>query len=458
MGGVALPYDIELEKQVLGALLVRSDLVVGVSPVVKESDFFSESHRIIYNAIVTLSVAGSAVDPVMVIQHLKDRSLLASVGDATYLLRLAEDAITPSSAPSLARRIRSLATRRELILAVRQIEQSASQPAEDENQFLKSVSDTVLRITNRSAQDGIVRVAEIADDFMGYIQKLIEARGGLSGLATGFTEFDNYTSGLKGGELIILAARPGMGKTTLAMNIAANVAMRNKKAVLIISLEMGRMELLLRMLCSETQMNLGDIKKGIIPREKVQPIQNGIAKITQSPIHIEDSGTVDIWDTITLARRLAVELEQKGETLGLIIIDYLQLISDPESRKQGRQNEVASVSRSLKQLARMTNTPIIALSQMNRGVEQRKGEKPQLSDLRESGALEQDADMVLFIHREMAKEGKEGEVPSQEELENRGTAEIIIAKHRNGAVGSFRLAFRPEINRFDNRPNPNPVY
>ncbi len=458
MGGVALPHDLELEKQVLGALMVRPDLVIAVTPVVKESDFYAEPHRIIYNAIVSLSVSGSQVDPVLVIQYLKDRSTLSSCGDAPYILRLAENTVTPSSAPALARRIRSLATRRELILAVRDIEQKAATPAEDENQFLKSVSDTVLRITNRSAQDGVVKVAEISQDFMDYIQKLVEAKGGLSGLATGFSEFDIYTSGLKGGELVILAARPGMGKTTLAMNIAANVAIRNKKAVLIFSLEMGRMELLLRMLCSETQMNLSDIKKGIIPREKVQPLQNGIAKITGSPIHIEDSGTVDIWDTITLARRLAVDLEQRGESLGLIIVDYLQLISDPESRKQGRQNEVASVSRSLKQLARMTNTPIIALSQMNRGVEQRKGEKPQLSDLRESGALEQDADMVLFIHRETPKEQKEGEIPTQEELENRGTAEIIIAKHRNGATGSFRLAFRPEINRFDNRPNPNPVY
>lgn len=440
-----------MERQVLGALMLRSDLVVPVTSVLQKSDFYLESHRHLFDAIASLSLSGNTPDPLQVIQYLKDRDLLQSVLPPEEILSLVENVISAGNAPQLSRRLKNLAVRRELILTVQDISTEAYRPHEDENQFLKSVADKVLKITNQTAADGPVLVRDVKNDFVDYIEQLYKAKGGLSGLATGFLEFDNLTSGLKGGELIVLAARPGMGKTTLAMNMAANIAIKQQKHVLLYSLEMGRLELLLRMLCAEAQMNLADMKKGLVPREKVQQILSTIDKVTSAPLSLEDSGTVDIWDIITLTRKLAVDLDTKGESLGLVIIDYLQLVADPEARSQGRQNEVASVSRSLKQLARMVDVPVIAVSQMNRSVEQRKGDsaRPQLSDLRESGAIEQDADMVMFIHREQLKDE---DALSPEQLENRGTAEIIIAKHRNGPVGSFRLAYRPEINRFDNRP------
>lgn len=446
---VPLPQDTELERQVLGALLVRPELLVQVSSIIREEDFFLESHKLLYSTMLEMSVQGQAVDAIQVSQKLKDRALLQSVGDAATILSLAENVLTPASAPVIARRIKTIATRRDLILTVREIEELAGAPQEDENLFLKSVSDRILKITNRSSSEGIVHVRDIKNDFSRYIEGLVKAKGGITGLETGYTEFDNLTTGLKGGELIVLAARPGAGKTTLAMNMAGNIAVKNGNPVLIFSMEMGRMELLMRMLCSYTQMNLGDLKKGIIPRNRSEQVLNGIDRITSSPISIDDSGTSDIWDIITMTRRLGAELEQRGQKLGLVIVDYLQLVADPEAKKHGRQNEVASVSRSMKQLARMVDVPIIAVSQMNRSVEQRKGDsaRPQLSDLRESGAIEQDADMVLFIHREQYDD------ESPEAMENRGTAEIIIAKHRNGPTGSFRLAYRPEMNRFDNKPS-----
>jgi replicative DNA helicase len=238
-----------------------------------------------------------------------------------------------------------------------------------------------------------------------------------------------------------------MGKSTFALNIAMNIAMYYQKPVIIYSLEMSRIELVMRMLSADAQINHSDLKKGHIPPNKQEALKDSIARIFSSPIYIDDSGTLDIWDCIARTRKLEMELRRQGKEPGLVVIDYLQLLSDPESRKFGRQVEVASISRSLKLLAKKTNLPILALSQMNRSVEQRRGDyaRPQLSDLRESGALEQDADIVMFIHREQFPDPE-----SPEAIESRGRAEIIIAKHRNGPLGNFKLAYRPEMFRFDN--------
>ena len=289
-----------------------------------------------------------------------------------------------------------------------------------------------------------------------YLQHLLEARGQLTGSATHFTEFDNLTSGLKGGELIILAARPGMGKTTFALNIAANMSQFNKQHVVVYSLEMSNMELMMRLLCADLQFNHSDLKRGNLGgKENAKRILEGIERVCGWPLDIDDSGDLDVWELVTRTRKLKVELDQRGESLGLVVVDYLQLVSDVEARKLGRQHEVAMISRTLKQMAKMLNVPVLALSQMNRSVEQRRGDsaRPQLSDLRESGAIEQDADIVMFIHQQA-----QGEAESLDDLENKGTVEVILAKHRAGPVGSFRLAFRPEINRFDNRIASEAVY
>lgn len=440
-----VPQDPEAERQVLGSFILSPDLIYQISTDLHREDFFLESNRIIYDALLTISHEAQPIDALQVINYLKDRRLLDQAGGGKYILQLVEEVMAPGNSPMHAKRIRSMAVRRRLMQSMESLIEEASSPQEDEGSFLRMVEDKILAVTSETGGTGINSVENIKQDFTTYIEKLIEAKGGLTGQPTRFTEFDQLTSGLRGGELIVLAARPGMGKTTFAMNIAANIAIHYKKPILVYSLEMGRHELLLRMVCSEAMINHSDIKRGNIVREKVQPVLYSIDQIFSSPMYIDDTGDLTIWDCITRTRKLSLDLKRKGESLGLVIVDYLQLMNDPQARKMGRQQEVAQISRSLKQLAKTVDAPVLALSQMNRSVEQRKGEsaRPQLSDLRESGAIEQDADIVMFIHRDFSREEEEG-------ASNRGIAEIIIAKHRNGPQGSFQVAFRPEINRFDN--------
>lgn len=455
MSTTTIPADLAAERQVIGALILRPDLMVQVAFILRSEDFHLEAHRLLFQAVNEHYRDGEIeFDPLQVINYLRDRSLLEKAGGGSYILKTVQDVVAPENAPVHARRIRNLSIRRFLIKEVQGIEADASRPHDDENQFLRSVEERILSVTNRTHTQDVIPISSIQRDFHDYIEKLMEAKGGLSGTPTCFDEFDNLTSGLRGGELIVLAARPGMGKTTFAMNIAANMAMINQSNILIFSLEMSRMELLLRMLCAKAQVNLSDIKRGRIPETKVQTVLDSIEVLFASPMYIDDSGALDIWECMTRTRKLAVDLKQKGKNIDLVVIDYLQLMTDPESRKHGRQNEVASISRGLKQLAKMVEAPILALSQMNRSVEQRRGDsaRPQLSDLRESGAIEQDADIVMFIHQEFIGGEPDSHDNMDQHFENKGTAEIIIAKHRNGPVGNFRLNFRPEINRFDTRP------
>lgn len=442
-----VPADIEAERQVLGSLILRPDLTIQVSSIITRNDFFSDGHRFIYDAILTLSNDSSNdIDPITVVQYLQDRSQLNLAGGNAYIMRLVEDVLAPNNAPLQAERIRNIALRRDLINAAHQIEVDAREPQENEGSFLKQVEESILKITSKTSSRGVLSAAEMQSDFFDYFEHLIAARGGMSGLPTRYEEFDNRTSGLRGGELLILAARPGMGKSTFAMNIAMNLAISEQPApILFFTLEMSRLEVLLRVLCAHSQTNHADLKRGHIPQGKKASIQASMDAIFKSPIFMDDTGALSIWDCISRTRKLAMELRQKGQKLGLVVVDYLQLMSDPENRKFGRQMEVASISRALKQLAMSEDVPILALSQMNRSVEQRRGEsaRPQLSDLRESGALEQDADMVMFIHRDAPADG-------EDQSEHSGQAEIIISKYRAGRTGGFFLAYRPELFRFDN--------
>ncbi len=448
-----LPSDIESEIQVLGSLLIKPDLIFQISTILEKDDFFLPAHQIIYDSLENLireSEESIEIDAVRLIQYLNDYQKLEEVGGPEYIFRITEKVISPTNAIYHSQRIRNLSIRRKLIYKLKEFEEKALEPQENELNFLKFVEEEILKITGESITSGLLSIEEIKDEFIDYISKLLETRGGITGQATRFFELDKMTAGFRGGELILLAARPGMGKSTFALNIAMNIAVYFQKPVVIYSLEMSRLELIMRMISADAQINHSDLKRGHIPTSKHDIIKDSIARIFSSPIYIDDSGVLDIWDCIARTRKIDIELQRKGKKIGLVIIDYLQLLTDPESRKFGRQVEVASISRSLKLLAKKADLPILALSQMNRSVEQRRGDfaRPQLSDLRESGALEQDADMVMFIHRDFSVDPE-----SPEALENRGRAEIIIAKHRNGPLGSFKLAYRPEIFRFDNLEN-----
>ncbi len=430
--------------------MLRPDLFFQISNLIKSRDFYLKAHQIIFSALEHLireTDSNLEIEPVRLIQFLEDKKLIHEAGGYEYIFTLTDKVISPTNALFHATRIHNLSVRRRLIEKLKELELKAHEPQENEGSFLKYVEEELLKVTGESITPGIVPIEDVKEEFIDYISKLLQARGGLTGQPTRFYELDKMTSGIRGGELIILAARPGMGKSTFALNIAMNISMYYQKPVIIYSLEMSRMELIIRMLSADAQINHSDLKKGHIPINKQETIKDSIARIFSSPIYIDDSGTLDIWDCIARTRKLEIELRRRGKEPGLVVIDYLQLLSDPEARKFGRQVEVASISRSLKLLAKKTNLPILALSQMNRSVEQRRGDyaRPQLSDLRESGALEQDADIVMFIHREQINDPD-----SPEAIENRGRAEIIIAKHRNGPLGSFKLAYRPEMFRFDN--------
>ncbi len=445
------PHDIDTERQILGALLVRSSLISEIDSKVKVNDFYLHSHRLIYGVVLEENRKGHGdIDAVQISQRLSDLSHIEEVGGAPYVLRLAQDVMAPGNAFHHAHRLKSLALRRQLMEAANQILNDSSQPVEDEASFLRHVEDSILRITNQDFGAGIVSMGEMREEFQDYIQSLMENQGRISGLETHFRDFDKLSSGLKEGELIVIAARPGLGKTTFALNLAANVVTQSEKAVLLYSLEMSQVELMMRLVCAESEIHHEHLKRGQVSAARQNDLRLAMDKLCRSPLYIDDSGDLTIWDCMARTRKFKIDLEQKGQKLGLIIVDYLQLMSDPDARRMGRQHEVATISRCLKQLARIVRTPIIAVSQMNRSVEQRRGEasRPQLSDLRESGAIEQDADIVMFIHHDVQGDEGSEDMVTEEDLSNRGTVEMVIAKNRNGPIGNFRLVFRPHVNKF----------
>ncbi|MCE9598033.1 MAG: replicative DNA helicase [Spirochaetia bacterium] len=440
-----IPWDENAERQVLGTLLLRPDFYLQIGTVAHADDFYPESHRIIYRAISEMHQKGEPLDPLRVVQFLTDRSLIDQAGGADAILGLARDAVPSPLVNNHAKRVHAFGMRRQVQRAAREILDESGAPQEDESGFLRTVEDKILQITQQTVSADVHLISDLRVQFADHVEKLFQARGGISGLKTHFREFDRMTSGLKGGELIILAARPSQGKTTLAMNMASNVAIRSQKPVLVFSLEMSANQLLSRLVCSESGTNLSDFQRGTL-HGKEKTVFAVMDRIFAAPLYLNETGYLEILEAIALTRKLHLQLRGEGKQLGLIVVDYLQLLSDSAAKRQSRQLEVASISRALKQLAKQVDAPVLALSQMNRSVESRRGDtaRPQLSDLRESGAIEQDADIVMFIHRDLNPDPNDIEAQ-----ENRGKAEIILAKHRNGPVGSFHLAFRPEINRFD---------
>ena len=437
--------------------MVRSQLIPEIDSQFKSEDLYLESHRLIYHTILEQNRQGIGdIDPVQVTQRLSDLSHLEQSGGTAYIMRLAQDVMAPGNALRHCRRIKSLSMRRHLMEAANNILNESAQPVEDENIFLRKVEESILRITNEGSPPGALSTAELKTEFQAHVKNLLENKGELSGLPSHFRDFDSISSGLKEGELIVVAARPGLGKTTFALNLASNVALQSEESVLFYSLEMSQVELMMRLVCAKSTIEHDRLKRGQVPRERQDKLQESIDAICRAPIYIDDSGDLTIWDCMARTRKFRIDLEQQGKKLGLVVVDYLQLMSDPEARRFGRQHEVATISRSLKQLARIVRAPIIAVSQMNRSVEQRRGEaaRPQLSDLRESGAIEQDADIVMFIHHDQRENSENlDDLPSvEDEAANKGTVEMIIAKHRNGPVGSFRLVFARHMNLFRDTP------
>jgi len=441
------PQALEAEQSLLGGLLLDNMQWDEVVEQVGEQDFYNQNHRLIFQAIGGLQYAGQPADVVTASQWLASQGKLEAAGGLTYIGTLANN--TPSTANILtyARIVRDQAILRLLISAANQISDSAYNPeGKIPRQILDHAENLVFDISERDGarQRGFTRLQELLVRSVNQIELLAESDDAITGIPTGFSDVDNETSGLQKGDLIIIAGRPSMGKTSFAMNIAEYVAVEKKLPVAIFSMEMPGEQLAMRMLSSLGQINSNKVRTGRLTDEDWPRLTSAVSILDNAPIFIDDSAGLNTLDLQSRARRL----KRENPELGLIVIDYLQLMNSPDSN-ENRATEISGITRALKILAKELNLPVVALSQLNRSLEQRPNKRPVMSDLRESGAIEQDADVIFFIYRD--------EVYNDDSNE-KGMAELIIGKQRNGPIGTTRLTFRGEFTRFENYAAPHTGY
>ena len=440
--GNLLPQNIEAEEAVLGAILVNPDVLTKVVETLKPESFYKPAHRYVYEAMLQLFNTNERIDLVSVSDILSYNSKLEAVGGRAFINDLSYKTITTSNIEYYARIVQEKAVKRALINAGGEIVSFGY----DMNPIDESLENAEKLIFDIASKKATTDLSHIKDLVMNSYQKMeyrYEHRDELIGLRTDFYELDNMTSGLQKSDLIILAARPSMGKTAFALNIAQNVAIKEKVPVAIFSLEMSKEQLVQRMLCSQAEVDTQRIKTGNMNQKDWDKIVNAMNDFANAPIFIDDTSGCTLTDIRAKCRRL--KMEQKD--LGLVVIDYLQLMES--SGREDRMQQISAISRGLKTLARELDVPVIALSQLSRAVESRTDKRPMLSDLRESGAIEQDADIVMFIYRDeyYKKNDEEAEVAK---AASKGESEIIIAKHRNGPVGKVDLLFQANITKFKN--------
>ncbi|MBZ4418982.1 replicative DNA helicase [Myxococcus sp. RHSTA-1-4] len=436
--------DLAAERAVLGAVLADNSLIAAVGEVVHPDDFSSPAHAQIFAAMLKLDGQSKQVDHLTLAEELKVQGQLVAVGGPAYLMRLDQVVPLASNAVQYAQIVKDQALRRRLANVGKEIQELASSETGELEVLLDEAERKVFLLAEKKREGDLRPVSELMEQTLDLLDKMKAAATGVTGLSTGYIDLDMQLTGLHAGELIILAARPGIGKTSFAMNIAVHAALKENKAVGIFSLEMPADQLLMRLLASTARVDMKKLRGGRLTPHDEEKFQEMAGALYNAPIYIDDSGGLSPFDLRAKARRV----KQKDPRLSLLVIDYLQLMHQ-KGKVESRQLEVAEISRALKQLAKELEVPIIALSQLNRKVEERKGGKPMLSDLRESGSIEQDADVVMFIHREETEEGG-GDGPPQPSS-TVIPVELIIAKQRNGPVGSIDLVFLSEFTRFESR-------
>jgi len=433
--------DLSAERAVLGAVLTDNAVIGDVGQLVSPDDFSSPAHSQIFAAMIGLYTTQRVVDHLTLSEELKTRGVLSTVGGPSYLMGLDQQVPFSANAAHYARLVKDKAVRRRLASAASEILQLANQDTGELDALLDEAQQRVFRIAEKKLMGDLRPVSELMEPTLVLLDTMQRSQSGVTGLSTGFVDLDLLLTGLHPGELIILAARPGIGKTSLAMNMALHAALKEPDAAVgVFSLEMPADQLLMRLLASEARVDMKKLRGGRLTAHDQEKFQDAAAKLWNAPLYIDDTGALSPFDLRAKARRL----KQKDPRLKLLVVDYLQLMHQ-KGRVESRQLEVAEISRSLKGLAKELGLPIVALSQLNRKVEERKGGKPMLSDLRESGAIEQDADVVMFIHRE--DDGEEGGASRRPATE----VELIIAKQRNGPIGSVDLVFLSEHTRFESR-------
>ena len=427
------PQNLEAEQAVIAAMMLDRDAAYEVIAILKPEDFYKESHGILYKTIIQLVEKGSPVDLITITEKLRQEDNLEKIGGVGYLAELANSIGSAASIIHYAQIVSEKALLRSLIKTATNIANRSYEPGEEPDALLDDAERMILEISQKKNREGLVAIGNVIENTIEKLEYLYKRKNDLTGLTSGFKTLDSFTSGWHNSDLIIVAARPAMGKTSFCLNIAENAALKGKVPVAIFSLEMSREQLVQRMLSSRTMIDQQKIRTGRLLDKDWINIINSIGPLAEAEIYIDDTPSISVREIRAKTRRLKAE---KG--LGLIVIDYLQLMSSGR-RSESRQQEISEISRSLKALARELDVPIIALSQLSRAVEQSQDKRPALSHLRESGALEQDADMVMFLYREEYY---------NPETEKKAIAEVIIAKYRHGPVGTVELAFLKEFTKF----------
>ena len=434
-----LPHNLEAERSVLGAILLHNDAFNLAAEVIDATDFYRDAHRRIFDKMVRLSERGDAIDLVTLKEELGRANELDEVGGPAYITALVDGVPRYTNVEHYAKIIKEKATLRNLIFSANKILATAYAGEEDADLILDRAEHAIFAIADDKVRDGFVSLRDLAQGSLDTIEKLHSRKELITGVPTGFTDLDELTSGLQPSDLVIVAARPSMGKTSLVLNIAQHVGTRTDMTVGIFSLEMSKEQLFLRMLTGEARIDAHRLRGGFLGERDWGRLSQAIGTLSEAKIFIDDTPSIGVLEMRAKCRRLAAE-----HGLHLVIIDYVQLMQG-RGKFENRTLELGSISRSLKGLAKELRVPIVLLSQLSRAPESRSDHRPQLSDLRESGALEQDADVVAFIYREDMYGDK-----SQPPTEAQGTAEIILAKQRNGPTGVVKLAFIREFTRFEN--------
>jgi replicative DNA helicase len=432
------PNSIEAEQALIGGLMLNAQAWDKIADVVVGEDFYRKDHRLIFTAIANLVEGGSPCDVVTVSEHLDSRGELEQAGGLEYLATLANETAGAANARAYAKILRERSTLRALINAGNEISGNAfASDGRTASQILDHAERMVFEIAEKGSRGkrGFKSLKQILPEAVDRIDMLHQSEGNITGISSGYNEFDKLTAGLQPGELVVIAGRPSMGKTTLALNIAENAAIGSKVATAIYSMEMPSQQLAFRMISSLGRVDQTHLRTGNFPDEDWSRINTAVQLMSEAPIFIDDTPSLSPTEIRARARRL-----HREHGLGLIVIDYLQLMQ-VEGSKENRATEISEISRSLKALAKELELPVIALSQLNRSVEQRTDKRPVMSDLRESGAIEQDADLIVFIYRD--------EVYNQD-TPRKGIADIAIAKQRNGPIGDFPLTFVGRYTKFEN--------
>lgn len=433
--GKVPPHSIEAEQSVLGSMILDKDSIITAIEILRPDDFYKEAHKEIYEAIIALNDKNEPVDLITLSEELKKRGTLEAIGGMTYLADLSESISTTANIKHYCEIVEEKSILRKLIKASDEIMSKGYEADEEISNIIDLAEKKIFDITQRKSHEGFTPIKSILLDSLNKIEEMFENKGGITGLTTGFIDIDNKTSGLQKSDLILVAARPSMGKTAFALNVALNSALKGNASVAIFSLEMSKEQLVQRMLSIESHVEIQKIRNGQLSEDEWMRLVRAMGPLSQAKIYIDDTPGITLSEMKAKCRRLKIE-----NGLDLILIDYLQLMQG-DGKSENRQQEISAISRGLKGLAREMNSPVVALSQLSRAPELRSDHRPILSDLRESGAIEQDADVVMLLYRDEYY---------HPDTDKKNIGEVIIAKQRNGPTGTVELVWMGQFTKFLN--------